>query len=164
ARFLQSGLDVVVHAVGLAGNGERGEARLQVVRRQWLDRPDAGSHRLGDLLGVPARPDARAVDAPAAPVDVDAVAHDVDVLLPLIDLVVAQQDLAEPRAVGLDPRVALVLLDGRGAAKNQAARALLEHRGADVAQTGVDGDGLPRHAGLDERGGHAVGRPGLLRA
>ena len=109
-------------------------------------------------------PDAGAVDAAAAAVDEDAVGHDVEVLLPLIDLVVAEEDLAEAGAVRLHARVALVLLDGRGAAEDQAARAVLQHRGADVAEAGVDGDGLLRNAGLDERAGHAIGRPRLLRA
>src|SRR5215471_16028428 len=108
---------------------------------------------------MPARPDARTVDAPAAAVHVNAIDHNVEVLLPLIDLVVAEEDLAEPGAVGLHPRVALILLDSRGAAEDQAPRTLLEHRGADVTQAGIDGDSLPGYSRLDERGGHAVGRP-----
>ena len=39
-----------------------------------------------------------------------------------------------------------------------------QHGGADVAQAGIDGDGLLRHAGLDERLRHAIRRPRLLRA
>ena len=100
------------------------------------------------FLRVPRRPDAGAVDAAAAAVDEDAVDHDVEVLLPLVDLVVAEEDLAEAGAVRLHARVALVLLDGGGAAEDQAARAVLQHRGADVAEAGIDGDGLLRHAGL----------------
>ena len=96
---------------------------------------------------------------------VDAVDHQVEVLLPVVDLVVAQQDLAEAGAVGLHARVALVLLDGRRAAEDQAARAVLQHRGADVARRrdrcamASLGD-----AGLEERLRHAIRRPRLLRA
>src|SRR5437762_5987521 len=104
---------------------------------------------------MPRCPHAGAIDAAAAGVDEDAVGHDVDVLLPLVDLVVAEDDLREAWAVRLDARVALVLLDGGRAAEDQAARAMLEHRGADVTQTGVNGDRLLRDAGLDERLGHA---------
>ena len=73
-----------------------------------------------------------------------AVDHDVEVLLPVIDLVVAEQDLAEAGAVRLHARVALVLLDRGGAAEDQAARAVLQHGRADVAEAGIDGDGLLR--------------------
>src|SRR5205085_11268955 len=100
----------------------------------------------------------------AAAVDEDAVHHDVEVFAPVVHLVVAEEDLAEAGAVRLDARVALVLLDGGGAAEDEAARAVGEDGGADVAEAGVDGDGLAGDAGLDERLRHAVRGPGLLRA
>ena len=42
--------------------------------------------------------------------------------------------------------------------------AAVEDRRADVAAAGIDRDGLARDAGLEERLGHAVRRPRLLRA
>ncbi len=42
---------------------------------------------------------------------IDAVGHDVEIFFPIVDAVVAQQDLAEARAVRLHARVAFVVLD-----------------------------------------------------
>src|SRR5207247_372168 len=80
----------------------------------------------------------------------------------LVHLVVTEQDLAEAGAVRLHARVALVLFDRRRAAEDQAARATVQHSRPHVAQTGIDGDSLARHARLNERLAHAVGRPGFL--
>ncbi len=117
-----------VDAIGLARHGEAARADFGSSGGSGSIGPDLRGDGLGDLLGVPRRPDARAVDAAAAAVDEDAVDHDVEVLLPLIDLVVAEEDLAEAGAVRLHARVALVLLDGGGAAEDQAARAAVAAR------------------------------------
>src|SRR2546425_8078952 len=110
-----------------------------------------------------AHPDAGAIDAAPPAVDEHAVDHHVEELLPAVDLVVAQQDLRKARAVRLDPRVATVSIDRGGAAENQVPPATIEHRGADVAFTGIDRDGLARNAGLKEGLRHPVRRPRLLR-
>src|SRR5262249_4424249 len=125
---------------------------------------DLGSDGLGDLLGVSRRPDTRTVDAAATAIHIDAVDHDVDVFLPLIDHIIAEQNLAETGAVGLYSRVALVLFHRGGSAEDETARTVLQHGSADFAEAGVDGDGLWRNAGLNERIGHAIRRPRFLRA
>ena len=88
---------------GRAGNGERGQARFGIVRRQGTHARQPLSHRVG-ISRVAARPDARAVDAPAAAVGEHAVDHHVEVLLPVIHLVVAEQNLGEAGAVRLHAR------------------------------------------------------------
>ena len=164
AVFLQVGVDLSVDRVGLTRHGESRQRRLRILRRQRHDRPDLRRDRLGDLLPVPRHPDAGAVDAAASAVDEDAVGHQVDVLLPLIDHVVAEDDLAEAGTVSLDSVISLILLDRCRSAEDQALRAMLEHRRADVAEAGVDGDRLFRDAGRDERLRHAVRSPRFLRA
>src|SRR5262249_31938391 len=135
-----------------------------ILRRQRLDRAHALGQGLGNFAPVPRYPDAGTVDATPAAVDQDAFDHDVQVLLPVIDLVIAEDDLAESGAVSLDARIALVLLNGGGAAEDQATRAMSQHRGADVAQTGIDGHGVLGHPGLNEGLRHAIRSPRLLRA
>ena len=121
------------------------------------------SPALRDGLGMSRNPDARAIDAAAAAVDEDAVGHDVEILGPVVDFVVAQDDLAEARAVRLHARVSLVLLDGGGAAEDQAPLTVGQHGSADVAKSGIDGDSLFGNAGLAKGLGHAIGRPRFLR-
>src|SRR5689334_9864664 len=111
---------------------------------------------------MPRCPHAGAVDAATAGVLEDAVYHDVEVLRPLIHEVIAEDDLAETRAMRLDAGIALVLLDGGGAAEDQATRAVLQHCRTDLAQAGIDGDRFFRDTGLDEGAGHAVWGPGFL--
>ena len=127
--------------------------------------PDPLGEGLGDFLGVPRGPDARAVDAAAAAVEVDAVDHQVEVLFPIVDQVVAEQDLAEAGAVGLHVRVALVALDGGACrrrsccARNWPAPPRRRRRRRDRSQ--IASGGMPAS---DERRRHAIRRPRLLRA
>src|SRR5207249_3254750 len=136
ARLFQVVFNIFPDCIGLVGNGEGGQGGFRVFRRQRLDGTHAQGQCRGDFLRVARYPDAGAVDAATAAVDEDAVYHDVEVFLPLIHLVVAQDDLAEAGAVRLHARVALVLLDGRRAAEDQAARAVIQHSRPHVAETG----------------------------
>ena len=95
---------------------------------------------------------------------IDAFDHQVEIFSPIVDHVVAQQNLAEARAVGLHARIALVALDRGRAAEDHAPRATGQHGRADVAAAGINRNRLGRNARLDHRGRHAIGRPRLLRA
>ena len=125
--------------------------------------PSRSASASGDGPAVARRPDAGAVDAAPAAVDEHAIDHQVQVLLPVVRLVVAEQDLAEAGPVHLHGRVAGVLRDRGRAAEDQAARAVVEHRGTHIAEARVEGDGLARHPRLEERLRHPPRRPRLLR-
>ena len=147
-----------------SGDGERCQARLGVVGLERTDGGQALGQRVGDLARVTARPDPRAVDAPASAVRVHALDHQIEILLPVVDLVVSEEDLREAGTVRLHFRAAAVAIDRRRAAEDERALAVIEHRSADVAAAGIDRDGLARNARLEERFRHPVRRPRLLRA
>ena len=84
--------------------------------------------------------------------------------LPVVHDVVAEENLREARAVRLHVRVAAIEIHGGLAAEDQAAGHATEHGGADVGAARIDADRLARNAGGEERLGHPVRRPGLLRA
>src|SRR5204862_1282614 len=126
-----------------------------LVRRPRTPAGQAPGDRLGDLTRVAAGPDPRTVDAAAAAVQKYAVDHDVEELLPSVHLIVADQDFRETGTVRLHRGVATVAIDRCGAAEDQVAPAMLEHRGADVAEAGINRDGLARNAGGKEGLAHA---------
>src|SRR5437667_5095492 len=111
-----------------------------------------------------AGPDARAVDTAASTVDGDAFDHDVEILFPVVDLIVAEQDLGETRSVRLNFRIAPIAIHGCSTAEDEASVATVEDRRAHIAFPGVDGNRLAWNARLEERSGHAIRRPGFLRA
>src|SRR5688572_12522641 len=128
-------------------------------------RPDSGQplgDGIGNVAGVPAGPDPRAVDAAPAAVNENALHHYVQVLLPPIHLVVAEEDRGEPGAVRLDTRVAHVSLDGCASTEDEAAAAMLEHGRADVRLSRIDRNRLTRHARLEKRRRHAIWGPRFL--
>jgi hypothetical protein len=108
-------------------------------------------------------PNPRAVDAAAAAVEIDAVGHEIDKFFPAIDQIVAQENFAEARPVGLHLGVAFISLDRGRAAEDHAAVAMGQHGRSDVAAPGIDRNGFGRDAGLEKGRRHAVGRPRLLR-
>ena len=110
--------------VGLARHGERRQAPTSDLPAAAAGSGQPLGQGLGDLARVPAGPDARAVDAAAAAVEQTLSTMMSRYFSQLIDLVVAEQDLAEAGAVRLHARVALVPLDGRRAAEDQAAAQL----------------------------------------
>jgi hypothetical protein len=160
---LEIGVDRLVDRLAGAGDGERGQAGVRVVRRQRRNGGQTASQGVGDFTRVAAGPDAGAVDAAAAAVEEHAVGHHVDELLPAIHLVVAEEDLGETRPVRLHARIPAVSIHGGRAAENQVAAAAVEHGGADVAAARIHGDCLARHTRREEGFGHAIGRPGFLR-
>ena len=79
---LASMLDQI--ALAAAGHGERRERGSRVLGRLRLDRAESLGQRLGDLLRVTRRPDARTIDAAAAAVEKMLSSHQVDVRFPVI--------------------------------------------------------------------------------
>src|SRR5688500_2116218 len=100
---------------------------------------------VGDLARVTAGPDPRAVDAAPAAVDEHAVDHHVEVLLPPIDLVVAKQDLRKAGAMCLHAGIPAIPIDRRLAAEDEAAREVLEDRGAAIRLSWIYRDGFARN-------------------
>ena len=60
ARVLEFVLDLVVHCLGRARDGEGGQPRFRVAHRLGGDRADPLGDGVRDLLGMPRRPDAAA--------------------------------------------------------------------------------------------------------
>ena len=84
-------------------------------------------------------------------------------LLPLVHDVVAEQNFAETGAVHLDARITMIPLHRFRAAKNLHATATVDDFRAHLAAAGINADGFARHARLEKRRRHAIGRPRLLR-
>ena len=135
-----------------------------MIRRQRPHVCQPARDRIGDVAGVPARPDPGTIDAAAAAVQEHAVDHHVEKLFPAIHLIVADEDLRESGTVRLHRRITAIAIHRRRAAENQVAPAVFEDGGADIALAGIDRDGLARNAGGEEGFRHAIGRPWLLRS
>ena len=148
----------------LARHGKRGETGFRIFGGFRLDGPEAFGQRGGDFFGVARRPDAGAVNTPAAAVQVNAIHHDIDVLVPLIDHVVTEQEFAKAWAVDLHARIAFVALDCLSAAENFDPPNFADDFGAHLAAAGINADAFAGHTSLEERGVHTIWRPWLLRA
>src|SRR5262249_60944787 len=149
ATLLEVLIDRLRNRLGLSGHCEGGE-RCVGIRR--IKRPHACEflrHRVGNFPRVSAGPDARAIDAAATAVDEDAFDHHVEITLPVIDLIVADENLRKSWTVDLDARVAPVTIDGRSAAKDQAALTGVEDRGADITKPRVNRNRFARNACAD---------------
>src|SRR5262249_23741773 len=147
--FMQAVLDALPDGARRARHSERRQARFRVFGRLRLDRADAGSDGLRDLLRVARGPNPGAIDAPTTAVQEDAVNHHIEVFLPLVNHVVAQQYLAEPGAVNLNARVAPVAFDRGRAAEDHRAIRSPHDLGAHVAAAWIDRNRFFRNARFD---------------
>ena len=103
-----------------------------IVGRLDFDRADPLGQRVGDFAVCREAHTPEQLMQPRPLFKINAVDHQVEILFPVVDHVVAEQNLAEARAVGLHARISLVALDRRFAAEDHAPRASGQHRGAHV--------------------------------
>ena len=164
ARASQPFLDGGVNGVGHSRIGEGGEFGGFVLRGQGRERSELLGKRIGNFSGVSGHDHRRGVDATAAAVVGNRGRHQVYELRPALDLVLADEDLAEARAVHLDGRVVGVLRRGAFVAEDQSpAAAAQDLRGAFMVGW-IEPERLRRTAGRDEGLDDPVGRPGLFPA
>src|SRR5690349_11435720 len=97
--FLQAVLDDSIDPDRLLGDGECCERGFRIVQRLWSNRPQPFGQSLGDLSRVSGCPDSGAAYAASAAVDQHAVYHEVEIAAPIVYDVIADQNLAESRAV-----------------------------------------------------------------
>ena len=164
ARASQPFLDGGINGVGHSRIGKGGQSGVFVLGGQRRERPELLGECIGDLRGVSGHDHRRGVDATAAAIVGDRGDHQVNELRPALDLVLADEDLAEARAVHLDGRVAGVLRRGAFVAEDQSpAAAAQDLRGAFVVGR-IEPERLRRAAGGDEGLDDPLGRPGLFAA
>ena len=165
ARLCQVLFDVGVDGVGLARHRERRQCRLGIFGRQRLDRAHPLGQGLGDLAG-------RAATAQMP----EQLMQPRPLLTKTLSTMMSRyfshwSTLSSPSRILLKPGpwactrgLPLYCSTVAVPPKIRLRGHMLQHRGADVAQAGINGNGLFGDAGLHERLGHAVRCPRLLRA
>ena len=133
--------------------------RVRIVGRERRRLRQPLGEGVGDFLAMSWCPNAGGIDTRSTTVGCDRRLDQVQVLLPIVSGVVAEDDLAETRAMQLDAGIVLIGLGGRFTAKEHGSI----HGTQQLARAGMIGgiepESLAGHAGCTESFDHAVRGP-----
>ncbi len=118
--------------------------------------------RAAGLAGTGGQPHAGGIDARAAAVGEDRACHQLEVRRPPLQLVLAEEHLAEARAVDLHPRIAAPWADRGRVAEQQRALAAQQDLGGAGVIGGIERERRPGTTRRRQRREQAQRRPGLV--